>query len=143
MYGIQMPDVRYSGDIGMSCIQSGPTEAGRSGIGGFSSGARVPDKHHRHSGSATCVIRVEQQDSTVSVQVQDHGKGMSSKKLAEIQSKGSGVGIRGMRERLRQYKGTLNIESGPSGTIVMVIIPVPTQVAVDESKSVEPLQAAV
>jgi signal transduction histidine kinase len=98
---------------------------------------------HRHSGSPTCFIRVEQQDGTVSVQVQDQGKGMSSEKLAEIQSKGSGVGIRGMRERLRQYKGTLNIESGPSGTTVVVTIPVPTQVAADESKSIEPLQAAV
>jgi hypothetical protein len=43
------------------------------------------------------------------VLVRDHGKGMSEDRLAEIQSKGSGVGIGGMRER--QLQGELTVES--------------------------------
>ena len=77
------------------------------------------------------------------VQVQDNGKGMSAEKLADIQSRGSGVGIRGMRERLRQYKGTLNIESGTSGTTISVTIPVEREAITEEHKQTEPLQAGV
>ncbi len=98
---------------------------------------------HRHSASNVGLIRVERQNGVVKVQVQDHGKGMSPQKLAEIQSRGSGVGIRGMRERLRQYKGTLNIESDASGTIVTATIPVQPNGAFEESKNIEPLQTAV
>jgi signal transduction histidine kinase len=68
---------------------------------------------------------------------------MSAEKLAEIQSRGSGVGIRGMRERLRQYKGTLNIESGASGTTISVTIPLDREAITEEHKQAEPLQAGV
>lgn len=77
------------------------------------------------------------------MEVRDDGKGMSAEKLAEIQSRGSGVGIRGMRERLRQYKGTLHIESGTSGTTISVTIPVEKEAITEEHKGIEPLQAAV
>jgi PAS domain S-box-containing protein len=56
---------------------------------------------HRHSGSKTALIRVGHEADKIYVEVQDHGKGMSQKQLAEVQSQGVGVGIRGMRERLR------------------------------------------
>jgi signal transduction histidine kinase len=52
------------------------------------------------------------------------GKGIPLEKLAQIQSKGSAVGIRGMRERLRQFQGDLIIESNNSGTTVVVTIPI-------------------
>ena len=35
-----------------------------------------------------------------------------------------GVGIAGMRERLHQLKGRLEIESGPNGTTVSATMPV-------------------
>ena len=98
---------------------------------------------HRHSAGTTGFIRVERRDGAVIVQVQDNGKGMSAEKLADIQSRGSGVGIRGMRERLRQYKGTLNIESGPWGTTISVSIPVERKAIIEEHKQAEPLQAGV
>ncbi len=43
---------------------------------------------------------------------------MSQDRLAEIQSKGSGVGIRGMRERVRQFQGELTVESNALGTTI-------------------------
>jgi CheY-like chemotaxis protein len=45
--------------------------------------------------------------------------------LSEIQSRGSGVGIRGIRERLRQFRGQMTVDSNPSGTRVFVTIPIP------------------
>jgi PAS domain S-box-containing protein len=80
---------------------------------------------HRHSGSKTASIRVSREPDLISVEIQDQGRGMSAEKLAEIQSRGSGVGIRGMRERLRQFEGVVNIESDSSGTRIMVTIPIP------------------
>jgi signal transduction histidine kinase len=35
-----------------------------------------------------------------------------------------GVGVAGMRERLQQLGGVLDIESGPGGTIVRARIPI-------------------
>jgi len=93
---------------------------------------------HRHSGSKTAVIRIARSADAVNVEVQDHGKGMSMERLAEIQSKGSGVGILGMRERLRQFEGSLNVESGPKGTRILANIPIVHAAAV-KSNGIEPL----
>ncbi len=98
---------------------------------------------HRHSGSKAASIRIVREGNLLTVDIQDQGKGMSAARLAEIQSKGSGVGIRGMRERLRQFQGTLNIESGSSGTRVMVTIPIPKTGGSTEQSGIEPQQALV
>ena len=80
---------------------------------------------HRHSGSKTARIAVNREVECVKVVIADEGKGMAAERLAEIQSGGSGVGIRGMRERFRQFNGVFSITSGPSGTDIVVTIPIP------------------
>jgi PAS domain S-box-containing protein len=80
---------------------------------------------HRHSGATSALIQIERRNGEVSVQVQDNGRGMPPEKLAEVQSGGSGVGLRGLRERVRRFQGTLRIESDASGTRVLVSMPVP------------------
>jgi PAS domain S-box-containing protein len=79
---------------------------------------------HRHSGSKTAIIRVAREPDGVRVEVQDHGKGMQPERLDQIQSGGSGVGMRGMRERLRQFHGEMQIETNGTGTSVIARIPV-------------------
>jgi signal transduction histidine kinase/DNA-binding response OmpR family regulator len=79
---------------------------------------------HRHSGSKTALIKVLREPDRVLVEVRDQGKGIPAGKLAEVQTKGSGVGIRGMRERLRQFRGEMIIDSTHLGTTVLVTIPV-------------------
>lgn len=78
---------------------------------------------HRHSNSKTAAIRIERQSNTICVEVQDRGQGMSPERLAEIQTHGTGVGIRGMRERVRQFNGDMSIESDGSGTRIFVTFP--------------------
>jgi PAS domain S-box-containing protein len=73
---------------------------------------------HRHSGSKTAVIRVAREGDLISLEIQDQGKGISRKRLAEIQSQGAGVGITGMRERIRQFSGELTIDSNSLGTTI-------------------------
>jgi two-component system, NarL family, sensor kinase len=79
---------------------------------------------HRHSGSRVAAIRVSRSDGRVHVEVRDAGKGISKQKRAELEATGSGgVGIRGMRERLRQLGGVLEISSGAKGTTVSAYLP--------------------
>ena len=78
---------------------------------------------HRHSGSKCGQVRIARRGENIAVEVQDQGTGMSPDRLSEVQSQGFGVGIRGMRERARQFHGELSIESNSSGTKVSVTIP--------------------
>lgn len=74
---------------------------------------------HRHSGSATASISIQQKDSRLIVRVKDHGRGMPATKQRELStSSRGGVGFGGMQERLRQLGGALQIESGDTGTVV-------------------------
>jgi two-component system, NarL family, sensor kinase len=79
---------------------------------------------HRHSGSTGATIRVRKEDHRIQVEVQDEGKGIPvEKQLALISSGRTGVGFRGMRERLRQLGGTLDIQSDGAGTAVIATLP--------------------
>jgi len=79
---------------------------------------------HRHSGGTFAAIRVQEEDHQVLVEVQDQGKGIPLEKQLELNSSGrTGVGFRGMRERLRQLGGTLEIRSDRSGTTVTAALP--------------------
>jgi PAS domain S-box-containing protein len=88
---------------------------------------------HRHSGSKTALIRIEREELSVRVEVEDQGGGMAPERLAEIESRGTGLGIRGMRERVRHFHGDLVIESNGSGTKVYAILPLKTPVSTQKS----------
>ena len=79
---------------------------------------------HRHSGSDTATIRLLNNGSDVSLEIQDDGDGIPAEKLARIQTQRSGVGIAGMRERVLHLNGVLNIQSNSDGTTVSVRLPI-------------------
>jgi len=81
---------------------------------------------HRHSGSKTAVVRIAREPDKIYAEVQDHGKGISQERLVEVQSQGVGVGIRGMRERVRQSHGELTVDSNALGTKITAIFPAKT-----------------
>jgi len=79
---------------------------------------------HRHSGSKLAKVRISRSESDVRVEVEDRGKGMTIAKQEELASIGTpGVGIRGMRERMRQLGGNLEIKSNGEGTTVVAHLP--------------------
>jgi two-component system, NarL family, sensor histidine kinase FusK len=81
---------------------------------------------HRHSGSRTASIRLDRFADGLTLEIADQGKGMPEEKLPTSASAGkTGVGLRGMWERVRQFGGEMEISSQPTGTIVRVIFPVP------------------
>lgn len=78
---------------------------------------------HRHSGSNKASIRISREADRITVEVQDSGRGMSPERLAMIQSQSTGVGLGGMRERLRNLNGELFIESDDTGTRIRAVLP--------------------
>lgn len=79
---------------------------------------------HRHSGSTSALIRITRSNQEIVVQVQDKGRGISAEKLIELESaKLTGVGFRGMRERVGQLGGTWHVHSDTHGTIVIARLP--------------------
>ena len=91
---------------------------------------------HRHSGSKRAAIEISRTPEQVLLEVRDEGKGISREKLADIQLRGAGFGIRGMRERARQFNGELTIESSGKGTLFRVTIPVSKkEAAIEEQKA--------
>jgi signal transduction histidine kinase len=88
---------------------------------------------HRHSGSNTAVIAISEEHQTIVVEVKDAGSGIPLDKQKEMHSDRGGVGFRGMRERVRQFGGELDVRSGSGGTSVTARLPFP-------SRSIPPLQ---
>ena len=81
----------------------------------------------RHSGSRVAAIHVARQGEMIRLEISDSGKGIPAERLADIRSSGSGVGILGMRERVRQFKGEMKIDSTPAGTKISVSLPIPPE----------------
>jgi signal transduction histidine kinase len=81
---------------------------------------------HRHAGSPTAGIRIIQDGACLRVEIEDAGKGIPLEKVSAFGSSSAhtGVGLRGMRERLRQLGGTLQVQPNSPGTRVTAILPV-------------------
>jgi PAS domain S-box-containing protein len=79
----------------------------------------------RHSRSWTAGIRLVRTPDQVVMHVWDHGKGLPADVLedAEGSEAALGVGIRGMRERVKQLGGTLELRPAEPGTVVEVVVP--------------------
>jgi signal transduction histidine kinase len=88
---------------------------------------------HRHSESPTARIRIAASGRDIRVEIEDRGKGIPSERQLEMTAGGiPGVGIRGMRERLRQLGGTLDIHSSGKGTLIVARLPVAVSSGVPE-----------
>jgi two-component system NarL family sensor kinase len=85
---------------------------------------------HHHADSGTASIRLRVGGQRLTLEVEDLGHGMPPELIAQLPTGGGalGVGVAGMRERLMQLGGTLDIESSDRGTTVRAQIPLPPDV---------------
>jgi PAS domain S-box-containing protein len=79
---------------------------------------------YRHANTRAATVRISCYSRMVKVQVLDRGRGIPSFTSVSDPSAGFGVGIRGMRERIRQLNGQFDIESSRSGTVVTAVLPI-------------------
>ena len=80
---------------------------------------------HRYSGSPSAEIRIFQSPSKVHLEIVDHGKGVKAgtERSTFAGAPTLGVGIPGMRERIRQLGGQLEVEFSNEGTRVYATLP--------------------
>jgi signal transduction histidine kinase len=79
---------------------------------------------HRHSGSLVASIRLARTADEIHLRIEDRGAGIPQEKLDEVTADGAtGVGIMGMRERMRQLGGSLMLQSSDDGTTVEAWLP--------------------
>lgn len=81
---------------------------------------------HRHSGAATACVTLGVSATDLTLEICDDGKGIPEENLKELNesNKTTGVGIAGMRERVRELGGQFEIERGQKGTIVRATLPI-------------------
>jgi len=81
---------------------------------------------HRHSGSRRARIRFARGRSGLTMTVRDQGRGIRPARDGAPSGPAlMGVGIAGMRERVQQLGGRLEIDSSARGTAVKVTLPLP------------------
>lgn len=78
---------------------------------------------YRHAKSNSARVEIEKQSEWVGVRVRDFGVGVSPELNGRGYSSKSGVGVSGMRERLRQFGGELTLSRAEPGTLVEAKIP--------------------
>jgi signal transduction histidine kinase len=80
---------------------------------------------HRHAASATASIRLTGTSHAITLEIQDGGRGLRDDlNDAAVRSELLGVGIQGMRERIRQLGGTFEVAFTDHGTTVRVNVPI-------------------
>jgi signal transduction histidine kinase len=78
----------------------------------------------RHSGGTAITVVLTANGRDVTLAIADNGRGMTADELQQAEGAASlGVGISGMRERVRQLNGTFRISSSSRGTQVFVSLP--------------------
>jgi PAS domain S-box-containing protein len=80
----------------------------------------------RHSGSASAEILFHRKPGEILLEVVDHGGGISKEILKQLNSGTAlpGIGIAGMRERVRLLGGLMEVYSSSDGTTVRVKLPI-------------------
>jgi signal transduction histidine kinase len=81
---------------------------------------------HRHSGSAKVDITLELDKGTAILVIRDFGKGIPKDTLDHFQQSGAnvGVGLAGIRERVKELGGIFELRSSQRGTALKVVIPI-------------------
>lgn len=75
---------------------------------------------YRHSQSQDARIELTQEQGTVTLRIRDFGKGIDSHEVGRAPM---GVGISGMKERVKQLGGEFRISRAEPGTLVQATIP--------------------
>ncbi|MGH9736742.1 MAG: PAS domain S-box protein [Candidatus Acidiferrales bacterium] len=78
---------------------------------------------HLHSGGSLIDIALSAQNGTIELKVRDYGKGLPQTPGRHGGNQSSGVGLRGMSERMLQLGGTLKVSSADPGTLVHATVP--------------------
>jgi signal transduction histidine kinase len=99
---------------------------------------------HRHSGAGEVLVRFRHEPETVTLEIRDFGKGIAPARLERLAVAGAeaGVGLSGMRERMHELSGRLEMESDTCGTVMRAVIPLRAQAPTDVEYRAESAESA-
>jgi signal transduction histidine kinase len=80
---------------------------------------------YRHAHASSGQVRVDRQGSLIILEIKDNGVGIPAEKLVRFNRNGTGmgVGLTGMRERVRDLGGRFELSSSYQGTTVKISVP--------------------
>ena len=80
---------------------------------------------HRHSGASVAQVLIRQEAGQVILEVKDNGRGIRPEVLSRFDQTGTGmgVGLSGMRERVRELGGWMKVEANTDGTSLQIALP--------------------
>jgi PAS domain S-box-containing protein len=79
---------------------------------------------HRHSTSSSALVKLERAGDNIELTISDRGRGLPPGLLTGTAGDARiGVGISGMRQRMRQLEGRLELDSNANGTTVHAVLP--------------------
>lgn len=96
---------------------------------------------HRHPGASEVSVCFQRQSDNVVLEIRDYGRGIPAEHLARLSEAHAetGVGLAGMRERLDELNGTLEIESDSSGTTLRARAPLFTKAQTSRGGNYRPM----
>ena len=78
----------------------------------------------QHSGASAVAVALREDDDGLCMEIRDDGHGFDPGAVQRDGDGQSGIGVVGMRERLRLLGGRLELESAPGGpTVVRAVLP--------------------
>jgi PAS domain S-box-containing protein len=90
---------------------------------------------HRHSRAASADIKMEADAEQIAIEIRDHGRGMPQQVLEQVEEGARlGVGLAGMRERIRELGGEFSVSSDEHGTTVHATVPLSLREEADEPR---------
>ena len=80
---------------------------------------------HRHSGASAADVLIRQEAGQIVLEIKDNGRGIGPEVLSrfDLTGAGLGVGLSGMRERVRELGGQMKLETDSQGTWLQIAIP--------------------
>ena len=96
---------------------------------------------HRHSHSTRADVSLQTDANWMTLRVKDYGRGIPKETLAAFRANRTqgGVGLTGMKERVREQGGQLEIRSDETGTEVIATIPISAPLEPATSTPAEPM----
>jgi signal transduction histidine kinase len=76
----------------------------------------------RHSGANKASVSVVKSESQIVIAVRDNGKGLGQH-IVEFRPGSIGIGIGGIRQRVKEFGGEMRLQNVDPGTLVEVVIP--------------------
>jgi signal transduction histidine kinase len=98
---------------------------------------------HRHASTPKVDIRLALDPNQIRMEIQDYGQGIPPEVLRHLDTGvgKTGIGLAGMRERVRELGGSLNIHSSHQGTVLTIVLPLanssdssPTEASLEQNQ---------